>query len=86
MSPMLQMEPVAVARKKTVPTVQVRVGKDVAELAAIVAAYRRTQSSDLLTEILRPILQQMHQQEISRLPSGPGSSPPRPAPKKGGKS
>ena len=81
MSPMIQMEPVIVARKKTVPTVQVRVSKDVAELAAIVAAYRRTQSSDLLTEILRPILQQMHQQEVSQIPPAPS----RPAlPKKGG--
>jgi hypothetical protein len=78
---MLQMDPVAVARKKTIPTVQVRLGRDVAELAAIVAAYQRTQASDLLTGILRPILQRMHQDEISR-----AGGPDRPAPpKKGGK-
>jgi hypothetical protein len=76
---MLTMEPQTVARKKKPPTTQVRIARDVAELAAIVAAYRRTESSDLLTEILRPILADMHQQEISR-------SAGRPAPpKKGGK-
>ena len=43
-------------------------------LAAIVAAYRRCQSSDLLTDILRPILTQMHQEEIRRA----GGAPPVP--------
>jgi hypothetical protein len=54
------------AKKKAIPTVQVRVGEDVAQLAAIVAAYRKTQVSDLLTEILRPLLQKLHAQEIAR--------------------
>lgn len=80
-----------VARKKAVPTVQVRVSQDVAELAAIVAAYQRKQVSDTLSEILRPILQQMHAAEVARASAyplsgpGPGSEPPAPParPKRG---
>ncbi len=54
------------AKKKAIPTVQIRVAEDVAQLAAIVAAYRKTQMSDLLSDILRPLLQKMHTQEIAR--------------------
>jgi hypothetical protein len=57
------------ARKKAIPTVQVRVGRDVAQLASIVAAYRETQMSDLLSDILRPVLQKMHAQEIAKTES-----------------
>lgn len=83
MSPELLMEPQTVARKKKPPTTQVRISRDVAELAAIVAAYQRTESSDLLTDILRPILTRMHQDEIRK--AGGRLPPDRPAPpKKGG--
>ncbi|HMF38280.1 MAG TPA: hypothetical protein VKF17_16675 [Isosphaeraceae bacterium] len=71
------------ARKKKSPTKQVRVAKDVAEIAVIVAGYRRCESSDLLTEILRPILTRMHEQEMRR--TGGAAPPSSPAlPKKGG--
>lgn len=62
------------AKKKSIPTVQVRLAQDVAQLAAIVAAYRDTQQSDMLSEILRPILQKMHAQEIARAKSKGGDS------------
>lgn len=80
MTPML-LDPVRpVARKKLIPTVQVRIARDVAETATIVAAYRRTQASDLLTEILRPILTQMHAEEVRRA-AVPGTRPdPSPSP------
>lgn len=60
MSTLLKSPGSQVAKKKPVPSVQVRVSRDVAELAAIVAAYERTQASDLLSEILRPILRERH--------------------------
>lgn len=50
-----------------------------ADLADIVAAYRRKETSVLLTEILRPILHEMHGEEIRRA----AGRPPLP-PKKGG--
>ncbi len=63
------------AKRKIPPTVQVRVSQDVAELAQIVAAFRRMRVSDLLTEILRPILTRMESEEIAK----------RQRPKAGGK-
>jgi hypothetical protein len=62
------------AKKKAVPTVQVRVAQDVAQLAAIVAAYRDIASSDLLNEILRPVLQKMHAQEVAKAGRPKGDS------------
>lgn len=64
MATLLQGPGPIVAKKKTVPTVQVRLSRDVADLAAIVAAYERTQSSDLLSEILRPILKERHTKHV----------------------
>lgn len=72
--------PGRMAKKKPNPTVQVRIPLDVAEAAAIVAAYRRTQTSDLLGEILRPILREMHAAEARKA----GVAGPSEAPKKGG--
>lgn len=79
MSPAL-MEPPPMARKKT-PSRQVRVAEDVAQSADVVAACRGQVTSDLLTEILRPILARMEAEELAKRVGG---GEPR-APKKGGK-
>ena len=54
-------------RPKKAPTRQVRIYSDVADLAMIVAAYRRVEPGDMMSDILRPILQKMHQEELAKL-------------------
>ncbi len=52
----------------------IRLDMDVLESARIVAAYRAQHMSDLLSEILRPILHRMEQEEIAKRQK---SAPPR---------
>ncbi|QEH33953.1 hypothetical protein OJF2_24860 [Aquisphaera giovannonii] len=50
--------------------VQVKIDANVAQTAKIVAAYRDTTVAELVSEILRPILEQMEQEEIARRAAG----------------
>jgi hypothetical protein len=76
------------ARKK-MDTVQVRLTTDVADSARIVAAFRGEQMSDFLSDLLRPILRKMEDDEMDKRAAGrpgPGAEPAPPArPKRGGK-
>ncbi|WP_165072153.1 hypothetical protein [Paludisphaera rhizosphaerae] len=74
------------AKKKGPTSAQVRVAQDVAELAAIVAAFERRMAVDVMSEILRPVLQERYAQhvaaEAAKL-SGPESPDAPPKPRKG---
>lgn len=48
------------AKKKTSPTVQVRIPAEVAEVAAIVAAYEGRQAGEVIAEIAGPVLAERH--------------------------
>lgn len=61
MATMTGVRPVA---KKKPASSQVRLASDVAELASIVAAYEGSQVVDLISEILRPVLQRRHAKHV----------------------
>lgn len=55
--------PMAEAKPKTLST---KLHMDVVESARIVAAYRNVQITDLLSDILRPVLVKMEQEEMAK--------------------
>lgn len=57
-------------------TLSVKLHLDVIEAARIVAAYRNDSMTDMLSDILRPILAQMEQDEVAKrtkTPRGKGT-------------
>jgi hypothetical protein len=67
------------AKEKT-PTLSVKLHMDVIESARIVAACRNESMTDLLSDILRPVVARLEQEEIAKRTRPPES------PKKGGRS
>lgn len=57
-------------------TLSVKLHTDVIEAARIVAAYRNETMTDMLSDLLRPVLARMEREEVAKR-SGGGKSPKR---------
>jgi hypothetical protein len=69
MTTVLQVdEPMASEKPKTL---SVKLHMDVIESARIVAAYRNESMTDMLSNLLRPVLARMEQEEVARRKNPP---------------
>jgi hypothetical protein len=68
------MERPAMADEKP-KTLSVKLHIDVIEAARIVSAYRNQSMTDMLSDILRPVLAEMEQREVAKRPKPPKGKP-----------